>query len=148
MWARPRDESQTSFTRGGENMEQPSLLLQLSSSRHQLNMAARLHLRRRGEERFRKWRRGREGEGRSRGGRRWKDELRAFSSSLRPRIDVYFQRGRTDGVDDPTHPVDTGVLVRNSPSSNSRGAPSRPNTARYQHNTTKQFSEKNQTIPV
>lgn len=31
--------SQISFTRGGENMEQPSLLLQLSSSLHQLNMA-------------------------------------------------------------------------------------------------------------
>lgn len=31
--------SQISFTRGGENMEQPSLLLQLSSLLHQLNMA-------------------------------------------------------------------------------------------------------------
>lgn len=33
-------QSQISFSRRGENMEQPSLLLQLSSSRHQLNIAA------------------------------------------------------------------------------------------------------------
>lgn len=32
-------KSWISFTRGGENMEQPSLLLQLSSSLYQLNMA-------------------------------------------------------------------------------------------------------------
>lgn len=87
--------AEISFTRGGENMEQPSLLLQLSLYIHQLNIdytggGGKGEDTRRG---FRIRRREM-----VEGGRRRKEEERreAFSSRLWPRIEVFTERKQSE----------------------------------------------------
>lgn len=94
---RKRRTSEISFTRGGENMEQPSLLLQLSSSRHQLNMAAGRTGGRRGWEGFR----------RRRWGKRRKDEeqSREAFSGCNPRIEVFREEKQTEPMIKPVRSI-------------------------------------------